>query len=357
MNPVGCVPFKVVPPGSDWLKLDFFDWSAYGGLVLHNLYDRPQVFFGAKSPIALPQLLLFYGAEYYNDCRYFREPLYGPRTQRFLDRSQRWTTFRKWFFGRRRPSRVDERKVASQWKAIAFSRLTHFGTHLENEYRSVVAGVGSQAKWVNFSYYTIEDYKVAERAVKSGTPRVIVGNSATASNNHLECFEILRKIGFEGETLCPLSYGDARYGDSIAKMGTHLLGERFRALRQFMPLDEYSQLLGECHAMILNNYRQQSLGNIISSLWLGTRVFVSMRSPVLEHFRALGCSIQCLETDLVSAEDLRPCSAVETERNRSALSRYYARSTFVTSLRRFYTDIDPSRPCHETSVRSESYQS
>ena len=66
--------------------------------------------------------------------------------------------------------------------------------------------------------FTAEDTFHSGPAAMEG-PDILLGNSATASNNHADAFELLDgRIG-EGQLVVPLSYGNAGYAAKVAASG------------------------------------------------------------------------------------------------------------------------------------------
>ncbi len=131
---------------------------------------------------------------------------------------------------------------------------------------------------------------------KSGTERgerrvrIVIGNSATESNRHLELFEMLRGLNTDSmdtdetdtngvdtdgpELWCPLSYGNAAYREEVIRRGRELFGERFHPITQYMCFEEYMRFLYSCSVGIYYNSRQQALGNISRMLAMGKKVFL-----------------------------------------------------------------------------------
>lgn len=53
-----------------------------------------------------------------------------------------------------------------------------------------------------------------------------------------------------------------------------------------MPPAEYSKILQEIDVAIMNHKRQQGLGNLISILWLGKKVFVRSDTTSYSYFKS-----------------------------------------------------------------------
>jgi dTDP-N-acetylfucosamine:lipid II N-acetylfucosaminyltransferase len=119
---------------------------------------------------------------------------------------------------------------------------------------------------------------------KHGEIRLLVGNSATPSNNHEEIFEKLSKFKYKDIRLfVPLSYGDEVYADKVISKGKQIFGEKFIPLTKFMDKVDYISLLNSMDAGIFNNNRQQAMGNIYLLLYLGKKVILKDDTSMWEE--------------------------------------------------------------------------
>lgn len=118
---------------------------------------------------------------------------------------------------------------------------------------------------------------------QSKTVKILVGNSATRTNNHAEVLDFLKKWAEDDiEIVAPLSYGDSSYGDEIEEMGKAYFGNKFNAIRTFMSRGEYFSLLNEMDVVIFNHDRQQALGNIVALLSLGKKLYLRNSTTMWE---------------------------------------------------------------------------
>ena len=105
--------------------------------------------------------------------------------------------------------------------------------------------------------------------------KIVIGNSATESNQHLDIFEKIKHLDVSSVKLyCPLSYGDIHYRDKVIEKGKELFGNSFYPITEYMEYEEYIRFLNSCDVGIYNNNRQQALGNISLMLNLGKKVYV-----------------------------------------------------------------------------------
>ncbi|MFF1635243.1 TDP-N-acetylfucosamine:lipid II N-acetylfucosaminyltransferase [Leifsonia sp. NPDC058248] len=161
-------------------------------------------------------------------------------------------------------------------------------------------------QYSQLNYASLEETFATVGADREKGGGVLVGNSATPSNNHLEAFELLAGRDLGGRRIIvPLNYGDPTYRDAIAERGTQLFGAAFLPLIERMPLDEYNELVAGCDIVIMNQRRQQGLGNIGTALYAGATIFLDDANPVYEFLRQAGASVRST-SELRSAGPLPP---------------------------------------------------
>ena len=130
------------------------------------------------------------------------------------------------------------------------------------------------------------DYKKIMEDISVVPHRIIIGNSATPSNQHIEVFNILKKFSNKDlEIHCPLVYGDKLYREKVITEGKKIFGDKFYSYLEMQPLEDYIKLLATCEVGIFNNDRQQALGNIKKLLLLGKKVYIRDDTPMWKWFK------------------------------------------------------------------------
>src|SRR5690606_8564482 len=123
--------------------------------------------------------------------------------------------------------------------------------------------------------------------------------SAFYTNNHLEAFELLKNIDLgKKKIICPLSYGNRNYAKKIADKGKKRWKDNFVPLFKLMPLHEYNEYLRLCGIVIMNNYRQQAVGNILTMIWMGAKVFLNEETSLYKYLKRIGVFVFSISTDL-----------------------------------------------------------
>lgn len=91
--------------------------------------------------------------------------------------------------------------------------------------------------------------------------------------------------------ICPLSYGDNRYGDYIENYGNNKFGNSFFAIWDYLSYDDYVSVLQRCSVVFMNHKRQQACGNVVISLYLGPKVYLNWENPLHHHYVRIGVKV------------------------------------------------------------------
>ena len=118
-----------------------------------------------------------------------------------------------------------------------------------------------------------------------GPVRILLGNSATVTNKHMEALDWLSKYRDEDITIiCPLSYGDMNYAHKVEDKGKGYFGDNFKPIYDYMSINDYSRMLNDIDIAIYNNNRQQATGNIEILGYLGKKIFVRSDTTTWQHY-------------------------------------------------------------------------
>lgn len=195
--------------------------------------------------------------------------------------------------------------------AMDKARYTSF--LLGNTERTKILSRSTEKREFRISY----GENVLSDVLQTGNPRnVLIGNSATATNQHLEALQILKKSKVEIETiLIPLSYGDGEYADWITSKAKKVFGDAVICLREFLPYHEYLERINRCGLVVMNHARQQALGNIFWALSSGKQVFLNPGGVNYQHLSELDVlchplTSECLEKTKLNPVDIR--SSIQT---------------------------------------------
>jgi hypothetical protein len=292
--------------------------SKYDMVIFHSL-DGIKTKILAKIPKDIPVVWIGWGGDYYHLITRDNFDLLQPMTSRiFIENtlSQRITmkdkiklTIENIYF----------KKIGT--KGI-INRINYFSPVLREEYELVKRSIPDFQPSILRGARHLEDDTIRdfENNTISNT-NILVGNSASYENNHLDAFELLSTIEIgDRKVIVPLSYGDTVYRDVVIDYGKKYLGDNFTPIIYFMPIDEYVKLISSCSVVIMNHLRQQALGNIIIMIYLGAKVFLNKNNPVYEFFKKESVYIYVINDLLEDKKQINTrLSQSEIETNREIL--------------------------------------
>lgn len=103
--------------------------------------------------------------------------------------------------------------------------------------------------------------------------RIQINNSCDYST--LEMLDILSKFRDENIRIVTiLSYGKLEYKDEIIHKGKEIFGDKFEYVQNLMSPKDYANHLAQNDILILNQNRQQGIGNTNVSIYLKNKVFI-----------------------------------------------------------------------------------
>lgn len=192
---------------------------------------------------------------------------------------------------------------------------------------------GFSGHYQQLNYATVEDTLASGPDAVTGDS-LLVGNSASPTNNHLDAFEAIaaQDIG-SSRVVVPLAYGDRDYAGHVIARGTSLFGSRFVPLRDFMPLDEYHELMSACSVIVLPHWRQQGMGNVLRALWQGAHVVLDRKNPVAAYLQSIGAEYHVLDRCGLGDLARSPVDATKREAHRRILREYWSRDAAANNVR------------------------
>lgn len=190
-------------------------------------------------------------------------------------------------------------------------------------------------QWLDFFYYPI-DVILGEGLMDAGIDGndIMIGNSASATNNHERVIDVLSRLDTgRRRIVMPLSYsGHPEYVDKVSARGRAAWGDRFVPLLDFMPLDDYNRRQRATSVALFGNLRQEAIGNILVSLYLGAKVFMPRTNPVYDWAHGHGLTLFALE-DLDQTALDTPLDPDTRARNRAILLSLYSRDRMHRLMR------------------------
>ncbi len=136
-------------------------------------------------------------------------------------------------------------------------------------------------------------------SVKEGLPilgdSILLGHAGVPELNHLDIIQRMGSFFGDKKIICPLAYGNPSYIEKVKTSGVAQFGDRFEALLDYMPREEYYQKLQKGSFAIFGAVIHQGFGNIMTLLYLGFKVFLFSWNPVYAQLKYLGLLLFPLE--------------------------------------------------------------
>ncbi|MBS8269970.1 4-alpha-L-fucosyltransferase [Halomonas litopenaei] len=203
-------------------------------------------------------------------------------------------------------------RVKEVFRRFVIRRIGYFLTYIKGDIDLVRKWYGAEGLHQECLMYlsnVVESsaFAFSESKGQKLTLKVLVGNSADPSNNHLETFRRLSLYKhLDMKVYTPLSYGDQQYAKEVMRQGYRIFGNSFIPMTEFIPFNQYKEFLASVDIAIFNHQRQQAMGNTITLLGMGKTVYIRSDVSQWRLFEESGVKVfdSCLNFfDVLNAED------------------------------------------------------
>lgn len=339
-----CKQYTYVQTGPCIIRLKEFQnmsdmarWNTVKYVVIHNLTHCALNVADKCIPKGMPTYWVIWGMDLYNVLLAPKGfPLYDNDNPFKSNLNTRWKNI--W-------ASMKARRV----RKFVEKKVTHIMTDTtDNDYQMLVQYYPEMAskQHVPFFYYPIDELlgPLVDQSVNTGRESNVyggiqVGNSCSPTNNHLYAFKILSTFDLHNRPICvPLSYSIREYyRKPVLEGGQQFFGDQFHPVLDFMPLEDYSRMMCNNTVVVYANFRQEAIGNILTSLYLGAKVFLSKYSPVHEWARSIGVELFVLEEMTQESLDT-PLSSAKQRVHRERLMELYNTNRMIEIIRTCFTE-------------------
>ncbi|WP_347923212.1 TDP-N-acetylfucosamine:lipid II N-acetylfucosaminyltransferase [Pontimicrobium sp. SW4] len=282
---------KIEVHTNKWYKLDFnFIFQDCSLLVIHYLTPL-KTFILKNMPKSIPVLWMVWGGDAYSYFKNFVE--YEVETNKLTKKQLKTKVRNSLFYDLYYKLRYGVRTINKEKNAL--QNINYLSTVLPPEFNLIKSEFNLNVSYIKFNYDSFNNifYNKNEHSLGKN---ILLGNSATQSNNHLDIFKKIESV--ESLLIVPLNYGDNKYSKIIIKEGFKKYRNNFNPLTEFLQLEEYQKIILSCNTMIMYHIRQQALGNILVALFLGIRVFLNKKSITYDYLKSIGLKVFSLEDDI-----------------------------------------------------------
>lgn len=218
--------------------------------------------------------------------------LYKPLTQKEFQKQSKTlkSIVRFVYYALRFPRMVFLQKKVLQ-------RIDFFSPVLPIEYRLMQGNKYFKAKPFLFGGPTLGEHLPFSKL--SSPQNILIGNSLTYTNNHLDIFFKIRTFQLGAQKyVIPVNYGNAYGGkENLMKMA-NLSDDKSIWLDVFLPREEYKSLFDSISHAIFGHVRQQALGNIYLCLHRSIKVFLYKDSLIYKQLKEWGFIVYTIDDDL-----------------------------------------------------------
>lgn len=208
---------------------------------------------------------------------------------------------------------------------------------IPEEFTIVKQYLKTRAKRIDFLFpnpIKKENYEIVQN--NSIQKRILLGNSADPTNNHVTILKKLSELDYDFRVYVPLSYsGNEQYIKKIQEEGKELLGEKFIPILEYMTPQDYGNFLNTIDVAIMNHYRQQAVGNIRTLLLMGKKIYLNTFNPVYEYFLHNNIKIYPID-DNMKSKLFEPIEKQEKMENIHYLQNIYSQQNILEYMTKIF---------------------
>ena len=310
-------------------------------IMLHGMNSLPHYLL-QKIPQGIRVVWFAWGYDLYRypaeEKPLIKLPLYKPLTSKAhnSDRKSYWARKKSFIY-----YLLHQRKIHR-----AINRVDFFSGVLKVEYNMMLNNSFFRAEELRFNYFKLGvDEDVKKKSLPNLGNDIVLGNSASPINNHMDVLEYLKRVDLKDRRIImPFSYQGTPHYISQVKAYCHSNFDRTKIvfLDSFLPFNEYSELLSSCGYAIYFFEPQAGMGNIRQSLLNGRKVFLSDTSIVYQFYHSLGCIVYSVQRHLNAKELSTPLTDEQKTHNQNVILQKWSSIIFVANRYSMFEQLDRS---------------
>jgi hypothetical protein len=199
-------------------------------------------------------------------------------------------------------------KILYEFRKSVIKKIGHVITLMTKEHKLIKEWYSGNPKLhLSFAYPSNIATTLEPRIPSNGSSKnIMLGHSSSKDNKHIEYFEFLSTLD-DIKVYSILSYGDEDYRDDVIQEGKRILQDRFVPITNYLPLEEYNNLLNDMDVIIFPAERQIGFGNLVNLIALGKKVYLSDKVATKMYFDQIGVetySINDMKNLLIIDEEI-----------------------------------------------------
>lgn len=312
--------------------------SFKGFLIFHSLQTKYLGILNRINHVDVSTIWLAFGFETYSDPNlYSNKKLYDKIT--YLKYGKK-TSIKDNMFYRNLYRKIKKGLVISKTEERVHltQKIDYLGASFVQEYKLLSRIYDRKFKFFEFWYYPLEKIVDINHCALPLNNTILLGNSASITNNHLDVLDKLTKNKINKNLVLPLSYGEVDYRNDVINEFKVYEKDVF-ILKYFMSIKEYNKIISSCKFAIFNTRRQQAVGNIIALLWYGAKIFISEKNTFYGYLKSLRIIVFSYEKDLKIKKLRQGLSETEILNNRKILMNFLSEDNIVKQMKKSLKDV------------------
>lgn len=217
-----------------------------------------------------------------------------------------------------------------------FRNIKAVGCQTEIDYKCFSKSYESRAKKISF-LYTMKFFDKKYSAIlrkyeslqknKNQELKILVGNSANRTLNHIQILKSLKKYS-NISIYVTLSYGDKELIEEIIEFGNKNFPNNFFPQLDFLDDEEFIDYLSKIDIVVIDSNRQIALGNLFIALLLKKIVCLKENSPLFMFFKyELGINV--LKTSVFEKAIIQEViDEIDVEANQTIIRKVLSQERF-----------------------------
>lgn len=277
--------------------------NQFDGIVFYNL-DEIKV-----------QILLHINSKIKTFLRFFGYELYGIRAENFLSvltwsyeikpKASFLSTVKMVYHFLKRKLKValnEEYLIKADNQKVVYRKLDAVLMINEFEYNEL-SKLFYLPKLIELQFTNHENETHEFKVFEQKENKIIIGNSGSRWNNHIDILNIISNHNnmHSIEFKLFFSYGtESIYSQNVKRIAEEI--ENVSLIEDFLKKDEFEAVYSLAAALVINSYRQHAVGNIITAIKYGCKIYLSDKSSTYHWLTSKGFIIAEID-DL--AEDIK----------------------------------------------------
>ena len=131
--------------------------------------------------------------------------------------------------------------------------------------------------------------------------------------------------------LQPLSYGNKNYAKLVISKGKNIFGDKFIPIIKFQENSEYLNFLTKIDIAIFAHERQQAMGNILTLIELGKKVYLKDSTTSWKFLNEIGLKI--FEYKNINLDKIE---TIDKEKNSKIIKSFFTINKYQKQLEKIF---------------------